>query len=114
MEKTGEKHPSFGKKRTKEQRDNISKALKGKFKKEDNPNFGRKQSEETKRKIGKCNVGKFVGEKSSLAKKVQSPSGEIYGCMEAAVKSINISRNTLTKWIKNKPEKGWKYYDKKN
>ena len=55
--KRGKNTPAFGKKRTKEQRENISNAHKG-----------MKFSEEHKRNLSKANKGKFVGENNPRAK----------------------------------------------
>jgi group I intron endonuclease len=64
-----EKHPSWGKKRTLAQRENISKSLRnGKMAGKNNPNYGKTASRETRKKMSDAQNGKYVGEKSRSAK----------------------------------------------
>ena len=86
-----------GKHRSKEIRDKISKAQKGRP--------GRKQSEEIKRKISEKNKG--------LIPKNRKPVQDRYGRIFKSIKECSIEHNipvtTLTRWIKEHPEKGFKF-----
>lgn len=52
------------------------------------------------------------GEKIYNSKQVIGPDGTIYGSIEECSRATKHTWNTLTNWIKNKPEKGYKYYIK--
>lgn len=42
-------------------------------------------------------------------KRIQGPDGEIYESLETCAKHWKKDRHTISKWIKNHPEKGFKY-----
>ena len=99
---------------------------------------GRKHSEETKKKISQANKNiikskewcnniskgkmgkpghlhteetkKLMSEHSSRNTKVVGPDNIIYNSVKECAKAFGIHRDTLRKWIKQKPEKGFKYY----
>ena len=101
---TGDGNPNFGKKG------------------ELSHNFGRIVSQSTKDKISKANKGKLVGEKNPMygkfngdhpaSKKVIDGNGKIFNSLNECAKYHNLDRHTISKWIKNKPEKGYKFLDK--
>ena len=51
--------------------------------------------------------GKYGGNHPA-SKKVVDPTGKIFDCLNDCAKEHNIDRHTLRKWIKFKPEKGFK------
>lgn len=53
-----------------------------------------------------------TGEKIYNSKQVIGPDGTIYGSIEECSRATKHIWNTLTNWIKNKPEKGYRYYIK--
>ena len=89
----GEKHPMFGKKHTEEARKKMSDKLRG----ENHPLFGKHLKDSTKQKLSEAHKEKVI-----------SPEGVIYESIRDAAKAIGIARETLSKWINHKPEKGWK------
>lgn len=90
---SGENHPFYGRKHTEESRKKISDKLKG----ENHPLFGKHLSDETREKMSKSRDNPII-----------SPEGIEYSSIKAAAKEIGISRQTLSRWIKENPEKGWK------
>lgn len=95
--------------------------------------YGIKHSDETKQKISRANKGRLVGRLNPMygihlvgdsnpmwgkfggshpaSKKVIDKNGKIYDCLLDAAKENNVDRHTLSKWIKNKPEKGFRFLD---
>ena len=71
-------------------------------------------SEEHRRKIAQANTGKTHSEdtkkKLSLhfSKKVIGPDGTIYASKTDCAKILGIGKTTLSRWISEKPEKGYK------
>lgn len=82
-----------GKVRPQDWCDNISKAKKGKP--------GHAHSEETK---------KYMSENSPRRVKVLGPDSIVYSSIKECATALGIHRDTLVKWIKHKPEKGFSYY----
>ncbi len=121
---TGEKNPFFGKTHTDEFKDfmsnlkkgiklssshrkKISDSIKGErnpmFGKKgvDNPNYGKKRTEQTRANIKVAQVNRVPD--------VQGPDGIIYESLSDCSRRLNIPIATLSRWVKNKPEKGFKY-----
>ena len=95
------------------------------------PRIGAKLSDETKEKISVANKGKLTGEKNPMygirltgeknpmygkyggnhpaSKRVIDSEGNIFECLNDCAKYHNHYRQTISKWIKNKPEKGFRY-----
>lgn len=100
---TGKKHTEETKKKisesnkkvikSKEWRENISKAKTGKP--------GRKHTDITRKKMSDNSKNKV---------KVIDPNGVIYDSITLCSKNYRVDRSTLRKWIKKRPEKGFKYY----
>ena len=127
-QRKGELNPNWGKhfETSDEVRKQRSERMKGK----NNIMFGKHHTEETKRKISESKLGKkqihkhiltkeereeksikVSGKNNPMAKQIQLPDGTIYsGCMKDLAKELKIDISTLRNWIKNKPEKGYKYY----
>ena len=57
--------------------------------------------------------GKYGGNHPA-SKKVVDPDGHIFNSVNECSSYYSIDRHTLMKWIKNKPEKGFKYLNKTN
>lgn len=57
----GEDNPFFGQKHTKESRQKISEARRGKCTGENNPNYGKPLAEKTRKKISEARKGKYKG-----------------------------------------------------
>lgn len=96
--------------------------------------YGKKLSNEAKAKISKANKGRLVGDKNPMydvhltgdknpmfgkfggshpaAKKIIDPDGKIFDCLNDCAKYHKLDRHTISKWIKNKPEKGFRFYKK--
>ena len=62
--KDKEKHPNYGKRMSEEQKRKISETRRGKYAGENNSMYGKSRSEETKKKISEANKGKLKGAKS--------------------------------------------------
>lgn len=103
--KTGEKASHYGKKHSKETKDKISKANKGRLVGDKNPMFNVRLTGDKNPMYGK------FGKDHPAAKKIVGPDGVVYECLNDCAKHFNLDRHTITKWIKNKPEKGFKYYN---
>jgi len=65
-EQIGEKAPHFGKRCSKESRQKMSEACKGKYCGKDNPMYGQHHSEESRQKISKSLKGKYCGRNSPM------------------------------------------------
>lgn len=89
----GENHPMYGRKHTEEVRKRISDKLRG----ENHPLFGKHLKDETKLKLSKAHGNPVI-----------SPEGKEYASIKIAAREIGVSRPTLSKWIKDHPEKGWR------
>lgn len=66
-----------------------------------------KRTEEQKRKTSETLIKNRLNNKS--LKKVMSPDGTIYSSLKDCSEAIGKDRHTISKWIKNKPEKGFKF-----
>lgn len=110
---SGEGNPNFGKK--------------GKL----SHRYGKHLSQESKNKISKANKGKLIGDKNPMygvrltgdknpmygkfygnhpaAKKIIDPNGKIFSSLKECSEFHKLDRHTISKWIKNKPEKGFKF-----
>lgn len=135
--RTGEKSPSWGKHLSDETKRKISEANKGRpcsdelrrirsenAKKESRWNYGNPLPEEIRNKISETLKKRYKenpewrktlseqhkGGNSANAIKVITPSGKIYDCVKEAAEGEKIGYSTLREWLKNKPEKGYKYY----
>lgn len=133
----GKKHSLETRKKMSEarKRENLSEEI---LRKRSLASSGRKHSEEVKKKISIANTGKIFSEehrqnisKSKMGKghphtektkkmmsdtsvkrkRVQGPDGIIYESMKLCCEKFNIHRDTLRSWIKNHPEKGFKFID---
>lgn len=83
----GEKHHMFGKHLSEKHKDNISKALKGKYIGENNPNYGKLKGE----------LNPMYGEIGYDAKKVINiDTGEIFESIAQAAKSVNGKGKSLS------------------
>lgn len=79
---------------------------------------GRKLSKEHVESIRKRAIGKHpsketrekMSDNSKSKVKVIDPNGVIYDSINSCSKNYGVDRSTLRKWIKKKPEKGFKYY----
>ena len=110
---SGENNPNFGKKgkdaahyghkQSKEARDKISRANKGRLVGEKNPMYGVKL-------VGEKNpmYGKYKGNHPA-AKKVIDKNGKIFNSLTECAEYHNLDRHTIMNYIKKKPEKGFKY-----
>lgn len=130
----GEKHPAYGthwtdemrrkfiaantgKKRTEEQRKNISNALighivseesrakmsaakKGKYLGENNHMYGKHLSDETKSKLSESHKGMYDGSKNPRALRCIC-DGIIYGCIKDCAEHYNVKPDTMSYWLKN-------------
>lgn len=127
--------PNYGKHLSEETKRKLSLANKGKVITEDNrqklilTNKGKHRSEETKRKISKANSGennpfykkshseevkKKISEHNKgiipkNAKPVMDPIGNIYSSIKKCSIAVNVPVTTLSRWIKEHPEKGYKF-----
>lgn len=72
---TGEKHWSYGTKRTKEQRDHQSRIMKGRYSGNKNPFFGQVHSDESKRKISVSNKKRNYKPQTTKLWNVLMPDG---------------------------------------
>lgn len=95
------------------------------FKKGNKPwNVGKNMSEETKKKLSETRkriMNDDLRKKYSEAakkrgfrgktKKVLGPDGTIYVSTEECSRQNNVSSGTIRNWIKNHPEKGFKFID---
>lgn len=77
-------------------------------------------TEERKRKISEAMKGKIVSEETrkkqsiSQSPKVQGPDGTIYESTKECARILNISLNTVYRWINHTPEKGYRYISYSN
>lgn len=62
---------------------------------------GHKPTDETRKRISDNSKNKV---------KVIDPNGVIYDSINSCSKNYGVDRSTLRKWIKKRPEKGFKYY----
>lgn len=53
---------------------------------------------------------KWSGEGNPNSKKIVGPDGTVYSSIKECSDKTGIYYGTLSKWIKNKPEKGYKVY----
>lgn len=109
-----------GKRLSVETRKKISNASKG----EKNGHYGKSHSLNTRRKmseiweirkkknIKKDDVNNKVENNPTVnSKKIVGPDGTIYNSMKIASKFAGIDRSTLRRWIKEFPERGYKYLE---
>lgn len=89
---------------TQEWRNNISKGMKGK----PHPHKGQTYTKEGLKKMQDM-CRERTGEKHPNSKKIQTPDGTIYPSLTECEKKTGIRRQTLSNWIKNNPEKGYKF-----
>ena len=100
-----------GKRLSEEQRRNMSKAHKGKIlteehkKKISESEKGRVITKEHREKIRQANLKN----RHIWTKKVQGPDGTIYDSLKDCYTSLGKSKKTLMRWIKDHPEKGYRY-----
>lgn len=118
--KTGVKYSETTKKLLSEQRKGrlVNKSTREKISK---ARVGIKFSEEHKRKLSlagkKRKLSEFAkkaisGEKSLHSRKVIDPKGRIFNSVKECAEFYKVNPNTISeKWIKKKPEKGFKYLD---
>lgn len=90
-----------GKHRSEETKRKISKANSG----ENNPFYKKSHSEEVKKKISEHNKGIIP----KNAKPVMDPIGNIYSSIKKCSIAVNVPVTTLSRWIKEHPEKGYKF-----
>lgn len=126
--KKGINNPNYGKPLSESHRINISKGEKGKVMTEEQrlniskAHKGKKLSEEHKRKISESEKGRIITDEHRekirqanlknrhlWTKKVQGPDGTIYDSLKDCYTSLGKSKKTLMRWIKNNPEKGYRY-----
>lgn len=126
--KKGINNPNYGKPLSESHRKNISKGEKGKVMTEEQrlniskAHKGKKLSEEHKRKISESEKGRIITDEHRekirqanlknrhlWTKKVQGPDGTIYDSLKDCYTSLGKSKKTLMRWIKNNPEKGYRY-----
>lgn len=126
--KKGINNPNFGKPLSESHRKNISKGEKGKIVTEEQrrnmskAHKGKILTEEHKKKISESEKGRVITkehrEKIRQAnlknrhiwtKKVQGPDGTIYDSLKDCYTSLGKSKKTLMRWIKDHPEKGYRY-----
>lgn len=63
-------------------------------------------SEETRKKLSISNSKS----NNPNSKKVIDPNGIIYGTLQEISEKYGVDRSTMRKWIKNHPEKGFRFY----
>lgn len=63
-------------------------------------------SEETRKKLSTANSKS----NNPNSKKVVDPNGIIYGTLQEISEKYGVDRSTMRKWIKNHPEKGFRFY----
>lgn len=124
----GENNPMFGKKLSDEHKKILSKV--NSYSRSDETKrrmseaqLGKKHSQEAKEKMSKSHIGlkihkeerknylskRWMGENNPNARKVSDPSGRIFNTLKECSHYHKKSEQTIRKWIKNKPEKGFKY-----
>ena len=137
---TGRKHSEDTRKKMSEsrKRENLSEETRRRM---SVASSKRKHTEEAKEKIKKANTGKIFSEEHrkniSLAKKgkpghkhtreelekmsqnknrkkVIGPDGTIYESITKCAKYNSLCRDTISNWIHNHPEKGFKFYTEKD
>jgi len=94
----GKDHFYYGKKRTEEVKEKLSKALSG----EKNPNFGKPRNIETKNKIGKANAGINNG---MYGKKFKRTEDQINNLSQGLLNSNKLKESRNTKEYKEKLSK---------
>lgn len=92
-----------GKVISQETREKISLAQKG----EKSWMYGKHLSEETRKKISDKNKGRITAN----SRKTQDPNGVIYDSARKCAMANGIGRTTLIRWIKEQPEKGYRFVD---
>lgn len=126
---TGEKNPMYGKKISEDHKKKISEANKYKRSEETKQKMreaqlGKKANMESRVKMSNSHKGlkihteerkKFLSERwknnNPNSKKVyDSNLNKVYETLTSCAKDYNISSQTLRKWIRNNPEKGFSYY----
>jgi hypothetical protein len=103
--RTGEKSPSFGKHRTEEVRDKISKSRIGKYAGENHSQFGTKHSEETLKKQSESHKGIIQSEESNKRRSFTLRSRDSRG-----VNSPNFGKVQTEETIRKRVEKVSKTY----
>lgn len=111
-----ENNPNWGKKTSDETKKKQSLAKKGKYDGKNHPNYGKHWPEEMRNRISKTLKEKGIcsGGNNPAAKKVIGPDGTIYDCLTDAGKDYGVTRKTISRWIKNHPEKGFRFYTENN
>lgn len=112
----GDRSPSWGRKASEETKRKQSLAKKGKYSGKNHPNYGKHWSKSMKDKISKTlRENKTCAEGNNpSAKKVIGPDGTVYDCITNAGKDYGVTRKTISRWIKDHPEKGFRFYIENN
>ena len=124
---TGSGNPMYGKKISEEHKKILSEVNKRKRTEETKrkmalSQLGKKANEETRRKLSHSHKGlkihseerkSFLSERwknnNPNAKKVIDSNGNIFNTLSDCSKFYNKSSQTIRKWIRNNPEKGFKF-----
>ena len=82
----GENNPNYGNYWTEEQKENLSKKMKGRYDGENNPNYGNHWSDEQKRHLSEIRKNKkYNNENHGMAKRIIClETGEIFKCIKYA------------------------------
>jgi group I intron endonuclease len=97
---SGDKNPFYGKKHSDEFKLKISKFRKDNYSGENHPKYGKLISEETKNKISKSNIGKMAAGKHPRSKIILDLcTGIYYDYSGDAAKALNINKATLTGYL---------------
>lgn len=108
---TGENSASWGRKASEETRKKQSLAKKGKYNGKNHPNYGKHWPEEMRNRISKTLRGVAAGGKNPAARKVIDSGNNIFDSIKTAADYYGFNRRTLNRWLKERPEKGFKYYN---